>query len=226
MKLTGVLKKITKSDLVIRLTDGVNLQQLSRYANRKEPVVELDVADGRMISPDQRRKAYALIRDISEYTGYTREEAPAVMKTEYLIDTGENYFSLSDCSVETARLYISWLLDFCFEHDVPFATKTWDMIPSDYPLIMRCLKHRKCCICGKPADIDHVDGVQMGNNRKRIDNRGRYFLPLCRIHHTQRHAIGLATFMNMYHIKPVKPDDATIKTLKLNTQAQFDKFDS
>jgi hypothetical protein len=29
----------------------------------------------------------------------------------------------------------------------------------------------------------------------------------------------------LYHIKPVKLDDETIKQLGLNTQAQFDKFD-
>jgi hypothetical protein len=37
--------------------------------------------------------------------------------------------------------------------------------------------------------------------------------------------MGITSFTDMYHIKPVKLDDETIKALKLNTQAQLDKFD-
>ncbi|MCM1264481.1 MAG: putative HNHc nuclease, partial [Butyrivibrio sp.] len=40
--------------------------------------------DGRMISAEQRRKIYASIKDISEYTGYTPEETKEVLKCIYV----------------------------------------------------------------------------------------------------------------------------------------------
>ena len=44
--------------------------------------------DGRHISADQRRKAYATIRDIADFTGYTPEEMKERLKLEHIIRTG------------------------------------------------------------------------------------------------------------------------------------------
>lgn len=103
-----------------------------------------------------------------------------------------------------ANSYLSWLLDFCFDNDVSFTTKTWDMLPNDYAMQRRCLEHRKCCICGKHADVAHVETIGMGRNRKHINHSGYYFMVLCRIHHIEQHKIGIHSFLQKYHIKPIK----------------------
>lgn len=226
MIIYGKLKKISKSQLTIDLNNSdVNFLKLDKLKNNGIPNVQIDIEDGRTISPDQRKKIYALMADISEFTGYTRNEVAASTKFEYLVETGKTYFSLSDCSVETANNYLTWILNFCFKNNIPFTTKTWDMIPTDYNLMIQCLRHRRCCICGKHADIDHANTVGMGRNRKKINNRNHWFLPLCREHHQQRHQLGLNSFIQLHHIKPVKLDDDTIRLLKLNTKKQLDQFD-
>ena len=73
--------------------------------------VTLQLVDGRTLSPDQRRKIYATLRDISGYTGYTPEETKEVMKYVYITKTGCDYFSLSNCSMSAARDFINTLID-------------------------------------------------------------------------------------------------------------------
>ncbi|MFQ9151616.1 MAG: putative HNHc nuclease [Blautia sp.] len=55
------------------------------------------------ISIEQRKKAYATIRDISDYTGYLPEVQKEWLKYLHIANTGCRYFSLSDCSMDTAR---------------------------------------------------------------------------------------------------------------------------
>ena len=75
--------------------------------------------DGRTITAEQRKKAYATIRDISDYSGHAPEFLKEWFKYEYIIKTGGEYFSLSDCSVTVARQYINVLIDFCLHYGVP-----------------------------------------------------------------------------------------------------------
>ena len=49
---------------------------------------EMRFDDGRTISVEQRKKTYATIRDISEYTGYTPEEQKQWLKVLYIVKTG------------------------------------------------------------------------------------------------------------------------------------------
>ena len=52
----------------------------------KDCMVWLD--DGRHISAEQRKKAYATIRDIADFTGYAPEEMKERLKLEHIIRTG------------------------------------------------------------------------------------------------------------------------------------------
>lgn len=223
--ITGHVKNIKGREITIVSDDDLDMLRIAKLSDGKLPSAQVAIDDGRHISADQRKKAWALINDFASYTGYLPQEMEQLMKIEYMICSGADWFSMTDCSMSTAAGFITAMLDWGFANDIPWTLKTWDMIPTDYHLTVQCLRHRKCIICGKPADVDHVTTVGMGNNRHRIDNRGRYFLPLCRVHHTIRHEMGIEPFTDMYHIKPVKLDDETIKALKLNTQAQFDEFD-
>lgn len=216
MKFLAKVKSIQGNDITLEMNDELNTLKVDKLANGKQPLVEIEVSDGRRISVDQRSKIYALIGEISDWSGYMVEkEAPGVMKWQYLTETGREVFSLSNCTMTQANSYLSWLLDFCFDNNVPFATKTWDMLPNDYAMQRRCLKHRKCCICGNHADVAHVETVGMGRNRKHINHSGYYFMALCRIHHVEQHKIGIHSFLQKYHIKPIKLDDEDRKRLRI-----------
>lgn len=204
--LFGELISKHNDQVTLQLDGDIGAYKLDRFRNGQRPVFQLQLLDRRRISPDQRKKIYALIGDIANYTGYSiPQEMPGVMKWRYLTETGAEMFSLSSCSMTAANNYLTWLIDFCFDNNIGFKTKTWDMLPDDYAMVMRCCKHRKCIICLNHADIDHTFGlVGIGRNRRTVDNSQSYFLPLCRIHHQERHNLGTYQFLNKYHIKPVK----------------------
>ena len=172
--------------------------------------------DGRRIRPDQRKKAYAIIGDISEWNGDPPEVLKGILKNGFLICTGGGYFSLSDCSVSTAREFISWLIDFCFYHNIPTRDTMLKQTDDISAYLYSCLYYRKCCICNAKAEIHHCTGskVGMGFNRNRIDNVGRKAIALCRKHHNQAHA-GEREFFEKYHVYGIKLDKTLVKKLNL-----------
>ncbi|NVO88918.1 hypothetical protein HWN39_10550 [Lactobacillus rhamnosus] len=225
MLVNGKLQAIRGNQVTVDLDEPINRLRVSQLADGCQPSVSLDIADGRSISPDQRKKIFAMIGDYADFTGYEPEEMEAWLKWFYQAKTGIGNLSMATMSKEQANKFLTFVIDFGFENGIPWKTKHLDSIPSSYPLIMQCLKHRMCVICGKHADIDHEPPIGSSGNRHNIDNRRYKFLPLCRIHHTIRHQIGIDSFMSLYHIKPVKLDDPTLISLRLNTQTQFDQFD-
>lgn len=163
--------------------------------------VEIGVEDGRLISPVQRRKIYATLRDISEYTGFTVEAAKQVLKVEHMLRTGNmEYFSLADCSVTTAREFINTLMEYALKEGVPLAESGLDRTDDIDMYLIQCIRYRKCCICGRPADIHHVDVIGMGADRRTVDDRQKEVAALCRTHHALAHQRGWKDFAAAYKI--------------------------
>ena len=113
--------------------------------------------DSRGISPEQRRKAWALIGEISAAYGYLsagdREQLNADMKRQFLIQRMDELtaeaikrFSLSDCDQTTARLYITYLIDFVIEHDIPTKEMTAELCEDIEAYVYQCMIHKRCCI--------------------------------------------------------------------------------
>lgn len=90
-----------------------HLEQAIMKKKIRDCLVWLD--DGRHISAEQRKKIYATIRDIADYTGYAPEEMKQRLKLEHIIRTGCEEFSLSDCTMDTAREFINTMLDMALE---------------------------------------------------------------------------------------------------------------
>ncbi|HFJ5792851.1 TPA: putative HNHc nuclease, partial [Enterococcus faecium] len=51
--------------------------------------------------------------------------------------------------------------------------------------------------------------------RKEVDHSEYTFAALCRIHHTEKHKIGVINFKNKYQIKGIKLNQKTIKKLNI-----------
>jgi hypothetical protein len=79
-----------------------------------------------------------------------------------------------------------------------------------------CMVNKKCCICGKPADLHHVQSVGSQGYRDKINHIGLDALPLCRVHHEESHTKGQKDFMEIYHLQPVKIDKKIAKIYKLS----------
>lgn len=204
MKLNGKLVRVSGQQLTISADDDVSLYEVSKLSAGKQPGVEIDLEDGRSITPDQRKKIFALLRDISDFTGDPIDYTEDLMKGYTRSIFGLDAYSLSSCSMTTASNMIYTILEFCFRNDIPFKTRTWDMIPNDFVRQWFCLRFRKCVICGKPADLAHFETVGIGRNRYKINELGYHWMALCRIHHVEQHTIGIDSFIQKYHIKPIK----------------------
>lgn len=179
----------------------------------QEPIVrkrirdaELRLDDGRTITAEQRKKAYATIRDISDYTGYMPEEQKEWLKYLHIARTGCEYFSLSDCSIDTARGFINTILEFALENGIPLSGLAVERTDDIGKYLYFCIKHKKCCVCGKDGEIHHVDAIGMGNDRRYIDDSGYRKMCLCRTHHTIAHQRGMEAFTAMYKVYGIVVD--------------------
>lgn len=187
--------------------DGTVLQikipdvDLSQYiVEKKARYAEIRIDDGRTITSLQRRKAYATIRDISSWTGYFPEEQKEWLKYLYIERTGNSYFSLSDCSMDTAREFINAILDYALEEGIPLSERGIERTDDIGRYLYSCIKNKRCAVCGRPGEIHHVDAIGAGRDRRHVDDSGYRKICLCREHHTAAHQRGMKAFEQMYHV--------------------------
>lgn len=179
--------------------------------------VEIRLVDGRTITAEQRKKAYALINDIARWSGHLPEEIKAYSKAGYCAESGEEDFSLGSCSVTTAREYITYLIDFCLRNEVPCMDLLLNRTDDIGRYLYLCLKYKRCAICGKPADFHHCEGFRpgMGMDRDEVPSLGILGMALCRVHHGECHMIGEHTFEEKYHVYGTKLDEHLCECLGL-----------
>ena len=184
-----------------------------------QPTVGVELVDERHISADQRKKAYVLISYIAAWWGYTPLEAMKEMLKLMFVGEAETLrrsFSLSNCDMTTARLFITYLIDFCILHGVDIGEPLYQLSEDIPRYVWACLMNKRCAVCGRKAELHHVDAVGMGRNRKEICHIGMRALPLCREHHTEIHAVGQEDFLKRYFLEPVKIDERIAKVYRLN----------
>lgn len=212
---------------IVDVVDGglmvfVPYGDLEKIIKRRYDEVQVGLPDGRRISPEQRRKAYALMREIGEFYGYEQSEIKDVMKHDFVANhlkqLQRELFSLSDCDVTTAKEFISYLIDFILRNDIPTHVPLASLADDIDRYMYSCLMRRKCCICGQRADIHHWTRIGMGANRKTVIHEGMPLEPLCRGHHTECHTMAQEEFDERYHIKPIKATKEICKTLGLKCE--------
>ena len=210
---TGTVRDITEDGTAVI---HAALPDPLRALLRAYHTVEIILPDGRRISPEQRRKVYALIGEVAEYVDGIRsagtiESAKKTLKMEFMLSRMEGMerrlFSLSDCDVTTARAFINFLVEFIIENDIPTRVPLIENCEDIAAYVYACLMNKKCAVCGRHADLHHVDVVGMGRDRKEICHIGMRALPLCREHHTEIHSIGQEDFLRRYILEPVKIDE-------------------
>lgn len=177
-----------------------NLRLLDLFRRKCIKNAEIRFDDGRHISAEQRKKAYATIRDIADYTGNLPEVQKEDMKFLHRERTGDAYFSLSNCSMDTAREFINTMMDYVIENGVPLTERGFERTDDIGRYLYACIKNKKCAICGKDGEIHHEDAIGMGNNRRSVDDSGYRKICLCREHHTIAHQMGVVRFREMYKV--------------------------
>lgn len=192
-----------RTDLIVSIPKDI--EYLIKEKAIKDAEIRFD--DGRTISIEQRKKAYATINDIAAYLGYLPEECKELMKYQHIEWTGCDYFSLSDCSMDTAREFINTLMKFSLEHDVPLSDLGTSRTDDIGKYLYYCIKTKHCAVCGAPgSDIHHCEGsrIGMGNDRNKVDDDSREVLCLCRNHHTILHTMPEHIFFEQHHIYGIR----------------------
>lgn len=218
----GLIVDLLKDGTAVIKAKIPNIEQSLRRGFLK---VEIILWDGRRISPEQRRKCYALLGEIAEYTDGIRtaetvDEQKRLLKMEFMLRrmeaTERRMFSLSDCDMSTAREFITYLVDFIVANDIPTRVPLIDNCDDIAAYMYACTMHRKCAVCGEAADIHHCEGSRIGAgvDRTKVHQLGREVLPLCRVHHTELHAMPESEFIAKYHLQKVKLDEVLCKRLK------------
>lgn len=160
--------------------------------------------DSRPLSDKQRRACYALLREISDYTGQDVHSTKEYLKIRFLADdfgeTADKIFSLSNAPMSLVCAYQRYLIRFILDYDIPCRFPLLDFVDDVADYIYSCLVNKKCCVCGRRADLHHCDHVGMGRDRNEIIHEGMIALPLCREHHTECHTIGQKSFEDKYHL--------------------------
>lgn len=212
-------------DVVEKRDDGITVFVPFRHNKKRpegyQPTVGVELVDERHISADQRKKAYVLISYIAAWWGYTPLEAMKEMLKLMFVGEAETLrrsFSLSNCDMTTARLFITYLIDFCILHGVDIGEPLYQLSEDIPRYVWACLMNKRCAVCGRKAELHHVDAVGMGRNRKEICHIGMRALPLCREHHTEIHRIGQGDFLKRYILEPVRIDERIAKVYRLKAR--------
>lgn len=206
---------------------GITSEDRAWLRSRGSPVGVLELPDRYKITTLQRRKAYSLLQAICKWSGYTPLETEKELTKQMFIGlqvpTLADTFSLSNCSREVARLYITYLIDFCLLHDIPCGEPMWKLAEDIPKYVYMAAVHKRCAVCGKKADLHHCEGgrIQMGGNRNRVEHIGRPCLPLCRHCHTVLHNMSEREFLEKYLLEPVKVDERICDVYNLHKAKEW-----
>ncbi|TPR12424.1 putative HNHc nuclease [Apilactobacillus timberlakei] len=216
MKYFGEIKAFNyeENTIVLKL-DDIDIHESNLFKNNVGNYLGIDFDDKRVISYKQQRKVYALLNSIAKSFKTKLEDIKASLKQDFCKHNGHKMFSLSNCTVTTANDFIDYLVNFCLEWDVEFASRALDIAKGSYGWEINCLNNKKCCICGQKMQIAHVHAIGMGANRKKMVHIGYTVLPLCVKHHSLQHNIGIKTFLDRYLLTGVRIDEDLSRRLHL-----------
>lgn len=178
---------------------------------------DVEVHDNKRISNDQRKKIFALCRDIELHWGEPVESTRQIFQSELEIMNGYEHISLSNCSMKVASELIELIVAFIFRHQIPMQVETSMLLKEDKALLYWATVNRNCVICGKPhAELAHYEAVGRGFNRNKMNHYDKHVLALCREHHNEQHVMGVKSFDEKHHLENswIKVDDRLNKMLK------------
>lgn len=219
-----IIKNYIQQDdgTITAVIEGVTLENKDFLLLDNGLEVECDViiSDPYKITDKQRRKVFAMVRDIFNHYGQPMDYLRYMFQKQLEFLKAYKPISLSNCSRRQAGELIELILDFIFTNNVPMNKATSDLMSNDKYFLYKSTINRTCVICGSPnSDLAHYKAVGRGRNRNKINHYGNKVLALCRKHHNQQHDMGMSSFNKLHHLENawVDVDD------KLNSMLRGEK---
>ena len=225
MDLWGRVLKVDGNIVTFGAENPEELANLSLITQEEYPEAVVKISDGRRISDVQRKKAYAIMGDISDWSGHDPMEVKARMKFHFEAEYGIEDIALGTTDMTTARVFITMLIEVCFSLDIPMKHTVMSVQDDVRAAMYLCLRYRKCAICGKKADVHHIDTVGMGQDRQTTDHRNKHLVALCREHHQEAHNMGWPDYSQLNHLVGVKLDEQTLQNLGIMSKSQMIEHD-
>lgn len=187
---------------------------------REYKEVEITMIDSRRLSDRQRRCCYAMLNAIVEWSGMALDEIKDHMKFDFIARMQEDMelFSLSNAKMSVVAAFQSHIARFIVANDIPTKRPMLDYVDDIEDYVYACTNHKKCPVCGRRAELHHLNAVGMGRDRAEIIHEGLEVLPLCREHHTEIHTIGRDSFLKKYHLKGIIADKSICRNYGLKTR--------
>ncbi|BBM35436.1 putative HNHc nuclease [Pseudoleptotrichia goodfellowii] len=178
-------------------------------------VAEVNV--DKRLTTEQRKKIWCILDDFAYCNGGDKEQWREQLQTEFCRQRDYEYFSISElkrdgASKDVAREFIQWLCELAVTESIGFREETGNpalWVPDIGRYVIACLRARRCAVCGKVHDFDNGDIVDLDHWSTISSSAGTYenddglqnpFVSLCRLHHSEKHNIGVKSFEEKYHI--------------------------
>lgn len=194
------------------------------YVAKQYDEVRVELPDGRSRTPEQLRKAWALMGEIAAFSGDSKESVYDDHRLAYHQERRQTLeravFRLSSATMEEASEFIAFLVERILKFDIPTREPLVNNVDDIPRYVYACLLNKKCAVCGKKADLHHVDRVGMGGDRRHMNHIGLRCLPACRCHHQEIDQIGDQAFMDKYHLEPVLIDNRIADLYRLCKKGQ------
>lgn len=189
------------------ITAKANYNNTERFCRISPGECYIMLKDSRTITAEQRKKTYALLGEISDYMGEMPEYTKRLFKLKFIHeqmkDMADDVFSLGSCDVTLARDFITYLIDFIIAHEIPTKVPLAELCEDIQKFVYSCAIKKICCVCGKKAELHHVDVIGSRYDRDKPIHEGLRALPLCREHHTEAHNMTEQAFLKKYHLEPI-----------------------
>jgi hypothetical protein len=178
---------------LLAVATTLSKDEIVKYSSNKGLFAVIKFWDSRRITEEQRKMIFATCKDIADYVGDPRELVRYDMISAYADETGIEFFSLSDCSLEAARGLINYIMDYVMERDIPLTGQGVDRTDDINRYLYMTIKHSKCCVCGKQGVVYNL-------------NNGDKF-SLCNTHHNEAKLKGLQDFKKLYKVYGIKVNE-------------------
>jgi len=165
-------------------------EDIIKYQTNEGLFAIIKFFDSRRITSEQRKRIFATIKDIANYQGEPKELIRSDLTSSYCEASGQDYFSLSECSLETAREFTNYLIEYVLEHEIPLKELVMDRTEDISKYLFYCLKYEKCCICGKKAIVYKL------NDESKI--------ALCEEHHDIARVKGIEEFEKAWKVYGIR----------------------